>query len=161
MRSHRLAGYAWRQSYDWNYEHAPEPVPQDEPKVPGHWDFCGLSVGSPLGIAAGPLLNGRWILYYAALGFDVLTYKTVRSRSRACYPMPNLQPVATTQMRGRRERVAGKSADGRELGCLVRDALKSARGVACRRRGHSPRVAEKQDTLRLRRRYARGRLDHG
>jgi dihydroorotate dehydrogenase (NAD+) catalytic subunit len=94
-----LAGYAWRQSYDWNYEHAPEPVAQDEPKVPGPWDFCGRPVGSPLGIAAGPLLNGRWILYYAALGFDVLTYKTVRSRPRACYPMPNLQPVAAAQMR--------------------------------------------------------------
>jgi dihydroorotate dehydrogenase len=38
-------------------------------------------------------LNGRWILYYASLGFDVLTYKTVRSTARACYPLPNLQPV--------------------------------------------------------------------
>jgi dihydroorotate dehydrogenase len=104
-----LAGYAWRQSYDWNYEHAPEPVPQDEPKVPGHWDLCGLSVGSPLGIAAGPLLNGRWILYYASLGFDVLTYKTVRSRARACYPMPNLQPVATTQMRGAESALQAKA----------------------------------------------------
>jgi dihydroorotate dehydrogenase len=47
-------------------------------------------------MAAGPLLNGRWILYYAALGFDVLTYKTVRSRARASYAMPNLQPVAVT-----------------------------------------------------------------
>jgi dihydroorotate dehydrogenase len=50
-------------------------------------------VSSPLGIAAGPLLNGRWVLYYAELGFDVLTYKTVRSKRRACYPPPNLQPV--------------------------------------------------------------------
>lgn len=58
-----------------------------------------MPVGSPLGIAAGPLLNGRWILYYAALGFDVLTYKTVRSRMRACYPMPNLQPVAAAELR--------------------------------------------------------------
>jgi dihydroorotate dehydrogenase len=52
-----------------------------------------LPVGSPLGIAAGPLLNGRWILYYASLGFDVLTYKTVRSIARASYDLPNLQPV--------------------------------------------------------------------
>ena len=48
---------------------------------------------SPLGVAAGPLLHGHWILYYASLGFDLLTYKTVRSQVRACYPMPNLQPV--------------------------------------------------------------------
>src|SRR5262245_8825914 len=96
-----LARYDWRQSYDWNYAHVPEPVSREELPVPGKWDFCGLPVGSPLGIAAGPLLNGRWILYYAALGFDVLTYKTVRSWHRACYPMPNLQPVRTTRMLGR------------------------------------------------------------
>ncbi|MBI2924807.1 MAG: hypothetical protein HYY24_03775 [Verrucomicrobia bacterium] len=92
-----LPRYDRRQSYDWNYTQAPEPVRGDEPAVPGHWDFCGLPVASPLGIAAGPLLNGRWILYYAALGFDVLTYKTVRSRQRACYPLPNLQPVEAAQ----------------------------------------------------------------
>src|SRR5439155_12593529 len=95
-----LPRYDWRQTYDRNYEHAPAPIPQDEPPVAGAWNYCGLPVGSPLGIAAGPLLNGRWILYYAALGFDVLTYKTVRSRHRACYPLPNLQPVAATHVRG-------------------------------------------------------------
>jgi dihydroorotate dehydrogenase len=45
-------------------------------------------------------LNGKWCLYYASLGFDVLTYKTVRSRERACYPLPNLQPVHTEQLMG-------------------------------------------------------------
>ena len=90
-----LPGYDWHQSYDWNFEHAPTPPAVEEPTIAGRWDFCGLPVASPLGIAAGPLLNGRWILYYAALGFDVLTYKTVRSRFRACYSMPNLQPVVS------------------------------------------------------------------
>src|SRR5262245_41057893 len=93
-----FAGYDTRQSYDWNYEHVPAAPVEDEPSVPGCWSFCGLPVSSPLGIAAGPLLNGRWILYYAALGFDVLTYKTVRSRARACYALPNLQPVETTRL---------------------------------------------------------------
>ena len=93
MNSTTLGRYDWHETYDWNYEHAPDPVPQDDAAVPGKWDFCGLPIGSPLGIAAGPLLNGRWILYYASLGFDVLTYKTVRSRFRACYPTPNLQPI--------------------------------------------------------------------
>jgi dihydroorotate dehydrogenase (NAD+) catalytic subunit len=95
-----LLGYEWAQTYDWNYQHVPKPVACEEPVVPGEWDFCGLPVNSPLGIAAGPLLNGQWILYYAALGFDVLTYKTVRSRPRACYPTPNLQPVVARQVGG-------------------------------------------------------------
>lgn len=100
MKTRFLPRYDWHQTYDWNYEHAPEPVPHEEPMVPGRWEYCGLQIGSPLGLAAGPLLNGRWILYYAALGFDVLTYKTVRSRYRPSYPLPNLQPVEATLMRG-------------------------------------------------------------
>jgi dihydroorotate dehydrogenase (NAD+) catalytic subunit len=88
-------------SYDWNYDQAPDPVAGLEvPQVPGKWDFCGLPVASPLGVAAGPLLNGRWCLYYASLGFDVVTYKTVRSRSRDCYPLPNLMPVACGSLFG-------------------------------------------------------------
>ncbi|MDA1051661.1 MAG: hypothetical protein O3C40_14425 [Planctomycetota bacterium] len=95
-----LPAYDRLQSYDWNYEHAPDPVEIDVPMLPGEWDFCGLPVASPLGVPAGPLLNGRWCLYYASLGFDVVTYKTVRSRTRACYPLPNLQPVACGQLTG-------------------------------------------------------------
>jgi dihydroorotate dehydrogenase len=59
-----------------------------------------LPVASPLGVAAGPLLNGRWLVYYASLGFDVLTYKTVRSGPRECYGLPNLQPVRCGQLHG-------------------------------------------------------------
>ena len=79
------ARYDPSQTYAWNYDHAPDPVPADEPPVPGSWTYCGRPVGSPLAIAAGPLLNGRWCLYYAGLGFDVVTYKTVRSGLRPCY----------------------------------------------------------------------------
>ncbi len=92
--------YDRRQTYDWNYDHAPDPVEIEVPAVPGQWRFCGLPVDSPLGIPAGPLLNGRWVLYYASLGFDVLTYKTVRSGHRECYPLPNLQPVRCGQLGG-------------------------------------------------------------
>src|SRR5687767_13506884 len=89
----RLERYDLQQTYAWNYDHAPEPVTVEEPPVPGAWTYCGRPVGSPLSIAAGPLLNGGWCLYYAGLGFDAVTYKTVRSGLRACYAMPNLLPV--------------------------------------------------------------------
>ncbi|NOZ40182.1 MAG: hypothetical protein GXP24_08150 [Planctomycetes bacterium] len=95
-----LPKYDPAQSYQWNYNHAPDPVELDIPSVPGNWKFAGLKVASPLGIPAGPLLNGRWCLYYASLGFDILTYKTVRSAERECYPLPNLQPVACGQLTG-------------------------------------------------------------
>jgi dihydroorotate dehydrogenase len=95
-----LARYDWSRTYKWNYEHGPDAVQLPMPEVPGSWAFLGRAVGSPLGIAAGPLLNGRWCLYYASLGFDVVTYKTVRSSPRACYPLPNLQPVDCRALNG-------------------------------------------------------------
>lgn len=88
-----LPRYDRHQTYEWNYDHAPEPVSLETVAVPGTWKFCDLPVASPLGMPAGPLLNGRWCLYYASLGFDVVTYKTVRSCEHPCYALPNLQPV--------------------------------------------------------------------
>ncbi|QDT26009.1 NAD-dependent dihydropyrimidine dehydrogenase subunit PreA [Gimesia panareensis] len=100
-----LPHYDRLQTYQWNYDHAPDPVELEIPDVPGDWAFCGLPVPSPLGIPAGPLLNGKWVRYYASLGFDVLTYKTVRSTARECYPLPNLQPVTVSSMTGRESQV--------------------------------------------------------
>ncbi len=96
-----LQAYDASKSYRWNYDRAP--APEDQAAIlTGNsvgeckWRFCGLPVPSPLGIAAGPLLNGNWLLHYARLGFDILTYKTVRSQERECYPLPNLQPIRQT-----------------------------------------------------------------
>ena len=89
----QLPRYDHLRSYAWNYQNAPLEAKVAYPPIQGDWEFCGLPVDSPLGIAAGPLLNGAWCLYYASLGFDVLTYKTVRSSARECYPLPNLVPV--------------------------------------------------------------------
>lgn len=97
----RLDRYQVDQPYAWNYEHAPSPVQLDVPPWPTPCTFLGRPVGSPLGVAAGPLLNGPWVLYYAALGFDVLTYKTVRSVERGCFPLPNLLSVECEQVDGR------------------------------------------------------------
>lgn len=92
--------YDVNQTFRWNYDRAPGTVPSPAVlPISGSWTFCGRPISSPLGIAAGPLLNGRWVLYYAALGFDVLTYKTVRSAARECYTPPNLQPVRTGPLR--------------------------------------------------------------
>ena len=86
--------YDITRDYAWNFDHAPESNQLYAAPVAGEWAYCGVPVDSPLGIAAGPLLNGKWMLYYSALGFDILTYKTVRSREQASYELPNLQPIA-------------------------------------------------------------------
>jgi dihydroorotate dehydrogenase len=82
--------YRIDRSYDWNYAHGPiydGPFPE-VPETPTK-DFLGIAVKSRIGIAAGLLLNSRWIDVYSRLGFDLLTYKTVRSRYRKCYQLPN------------------------------------------------------------------------
>ncbi len=86
--------YDITKSYDWNYRNAPA-LPENfvlEPST-ASWQLAGKTVNSPIAIAAGPLLNGRWVLHYAAQGFDVLTYKTVRTKAWPCYANPNLVPV--------------------------------------------------------------------
>ena len=82
--------YNIQQTYQENYDRGPLidfPFPEI-PKTPLK-EFLGLNVRSRLGIAAGLLLNSRWISAYGKLGFDLLTYKTVRSAYRPCYPLPN------------------------------------------------------------------------
>lgn len=107
--------YDTTKSYRWNYDHAPDwdaSQPASEPVLADRsWTFCGIPVPSPLGMPAGPLLNGKWILHYARLGFDVLTYKTVRSRFRECYPLPNLQPIAQPMVVSGQVAAASQSMD--------------------------------------------------
>jgi dihydroorotate dehydrogenase (NAD+) catalytic subunit len=50
-------------------------------------------VVSPIGIAAGPLPNSKWIEAYARLAYGIFTYKTVRSSAQPAPPAPNLFPA--------------------------------------------------------------------
>ena len=56
-------------------------------------DFLGAKVNLPFGIPAGPLLNERFTTAAFRMGFDLATYKTVRSRAWACNPFPNVLAV--------------------------------------------------------------------
>jgi dihydroorotate dehydrogenase len=82
--------YRVDRSFEWNHANGPDfagpfpPVPETPAK-----DFFGLEVRSRFGVPASILLNSRWIETYARLGFDLLTYKTVRSVERICQPPPN------------------------------------------------------------------------
>lgn len=83
--------YRLDQTYDWHYEHGPVwDAPMPALPVTTLTDFLGFPIRAPrFGVAAGLLLNSRWVSHYAKLGFDIVTYKTVRSAPRACYPLPN------------------------------------------------------------------------
>jgi len=87
-------------SYDENYRAGPEfegalpdlvALNKGLPEV----KFLGRTLNSTLGVPAGPLLNSAYIQLYADLGFDLLTYKTVRTKAYPCHPFPNVRPVET------------------------------------------------------------------
>jgi dihydroorotate dehydrogenase len=58
------------------------------------FQYLGYNIGYPLGIAAGPLLNGKFVRAALEKGFDVPVYKTVRSREKRCNEWPNVLPVS-------------------------------------------------------------------
>ena len=85
--------YRADRSYSWNYSHAPTlPRLRRLPPGPGA-RVLGYDLSSGIGIAAGPLLNSRWIEGYARLGYDVLTYATVRSQPQGALSLPNIRHV--------------------------------------------------------------------
>jgi dihydroorotate dehydrogenase len=55
--------------------------------------FLGQPVHLAFGIPAGPLLNSRFTTAAFRMGFDLATYKTVRSRAWGCNPFPNVLAV--------------------------------------------------------------------
>lgn len=66
-------------------------IPKREfPKKDLWFDFLGMNVASKIGIAAGPLLTSKWVALAAALGFDIVTYKTIRSKKHPAHPLPNM-----------------------------------------------------------------------
>jgi dihydroorotate dehydrogenase (NAD+) catalytic subunit len=54
------------------------------------FDFLGIKIHYPLGIPAGPLLNGRFVDAALDKGFDVPVHKTVRSKTHPCNEWPNV-----------------------------------------------------------------------
>ena len=57
------------------------------------YDFFGHKVYSPFGIPAGPLINGNFAQAALDKGFDIVTYKTVRTKKYNCHPWPNVLSV--------------------------------------------------------------------
>ena len=65
-------------------------LPESEPR----FTYLGRTIGYPLGIAAGPLLNAKFVKAALEKGFDVPVYKTVRTREKKSNEWPNVLPVA-------------------------------------------------------------------
>ena len=90
--------YDPNKSYEENFEQGPfgafadgEVVEQGESSLKFY--FMGFKVNSPFGIPAGPLINGKFAQASLDKGFDIVTYKTVRTEKYSCHPWPNVLAV--------------------------------------------------------------------
>lgn len=91
--------YNIERSYLENLEQGPffkGEIPERELPPENEWiDFLGFKVASPIGVPAGPLLNSNWVTFAAEMGFDIVTYKTIRSKEHPAHPLPNMIYVDT------------------------------------------------------------------
>lgn len=86
--------YDITKSYLYNLENGPFFSGTIPPRPPFGWkDFLGFKIASRIGVPAGPLLNSNWVGLAADLGYDVLTYKTIRSYEHQSHPLPNIALV--------------------------------------------------------------------
>ncbi len=93
MGSIASAAYRVDRSYAWNYAHAPAlPRVRRIPPGPGHRLF-DRRLNSPLGIAAGPLLNARWVEAYATADIDLVVKRPHGPLRTAAAPVVIAEPA--------------------------------------------------------------------
>ncbi|MEK7471165.1 MAG: hypothetical protein AAB623_00750 [Patescibacteria group bacterium] len=93
--------YDPKKSYEENYEKGPFGAfadskvenPAKRVLAETQYDFLGFKVNLPFGIPAGPLINGKFVQAALNKGFDIVTYKTVRSEKYPCHPWPNVLSI--------------------------------------------------------------------
>lgn len=85
--------YDYDRPFSENYggpSHELESAPAEVLEDALDWQLLGRSIGYPIGVPASPLTaSSDWIGALARQGFNVLTYKTVRSAARDAFPAPN------------------------------------------------------------------------
>jgi dihydroorotate dehydrogenase len=69
-----------------------QPTPKRVFPPKSSWvDFLGVKIASRIGVPAGPLLSSQWTSLAAKqLGFDIVTYKTIRTQLYPSHPLPNM-----------------------------------------------------------------------
>lgn len=83
--------YDFHVTFERNVHDGPQDLPFNNlhlPKVPSN--LLGYELNSPLGVPASVLtLNSKWIEPLLRIGWDIITAKTVRTRSVLPHPTPN------------------------------------------------------------------------
>jgi dihydroorotate dehydrogenase len=64
-----------------------------------HWhSLLGYTLASKIGVAPCAVTTGKGIALLSQLGFDLLTYKTIRSQAHPSHPLPNIVHVEAEKL---------------------------------------------------------------
>lgn len=72
----------------------------------------GYPIASPIGIPACAIMTSNGIRWASRAGFDILTYKTVRSAAVAGHPLPNILVLEDPEKTGSFDKMVALSEDG-------------------------------------------------
>ncbi|WP_397601068.1 hypothetical protein [Silvanigrella sp.] len=91
-------------TYEENYKNGPDSRFLKEGRFPfvkytekPRYEFLGVPLHLPFGVAAGPLLNASYVKAALNAGFCLPVYKTVRSRAWECNKWPNVLSINSKQ----------------------------------------------------------------
>ncbi len=89
-------------SYEENYANGPDAkflIGREFPIIKytekPAYEFLGIPLHIPFGVAAGPLLNASYVKAVLNAGFSMPVYKTVRSRAWECNKWPNILSISS------------------------------------------------------------------
>lgn len=88
--------YDYDRTFEDNYDNGPfnmDPKDYRTEDTGSNFDFLGIKINSPFGIAAGSLPTSRHTNAAFRLGYDVVVYKTQRSGEFPSNPFPNVLPL--------------------------------------------------------------------
>jgi dihydroorotate dehydrogenase len=110
--------YDTNKTFDQNYREGPYHAWADGKRFvqvgePEH-TFFGHPVYEPFGVSAGPIFNSNYAQGALDKAFDILVYKTVRSREKPVHPWPNFLPLELTGDYEEGDVVARDNQDYRE-----------------------------------------------
>lgn len=92
LPAHGVPSVSYDVAAPFNLVGHPLGIEEDVPNLPlikRRTKIAGFPVDYPLGLPASVLAsNAKWIEFYARRGFDILTYKTVRSKYREVHSWP-------------------------------------------------------------------------
>ncbi len=55
-----------------------------------NYNIFGYAINSPIGVAACPITTSKGIKSISKMGYDIITYKTIRSCEQQCHKAPNI-----------------------------------------------------------------------